>query len=123
MPARRRTQTEQDHFIEVETFAEGLSKQYLLCRTYGHSWQPHSAGRVQDHEGHPTAVWEQVLRCKCRVKRVLLLSSEFDLVVSRHDYRDAPGYLTEGIGRITGHSKAALRKVSILRLIGQEEAA
>jgi hypothetical protein len=111
MPPRRRlTQTEQDHFVEVETFADGLSKQYLLCRTYGHSWQPHRAGRVRDVSGHPTAAWEQTLRCKCRVKRT-------------HDYRDAPGYLTEGIGRITGHSKAALRKVAIMRLIAAEEAA
>lgn len=123
MAKRRITQTEQDHFVEVETFADGLSKQYLLCRTYGHSWQPHRAGRVRDVSGHPTAAWEQTLRCKCRVKRTMLLNSEFDIVVSRHDYRDAPGYLTEGIGRITGHSKAALRKVAIMRLISAEEAA
>lgn len=102
---------------EVEEFAAGLAKQYLLCRTYGHSFNPYTVSKAKA-EGKPSVYFEQVLRCKCRVKRYLLLSRTGAIITSRHDYSEAPGYLTQGIGRIVGTGRDTLRLESLNRLMG-----
>lgn len=104
---------------DVETFAAGLKQQALQCRTYGHSFNPYTVatGRA---EGNPSVYYEQTLRCKCRVKRRLLLTRTGAVVSSVYDYTDAPGYLTDGIGRIVGEGRDVLRLEAITRLIEKE---
>lgn len=105
---------------DVRAFAEGLKQQYLLCRTYGHSFSPHTV-TVARAEGRPTVYYEQVLRCKCRVKRRLLLSRTGAVITSGYDYSEAPGYLSQGIGRVVGKGRDVLRLESITRLITPKE--
>lgn len=112
-----------EHEYEVVSFAQGLKQQYLMCRTYGHSWMPYTVHQVRDVEGAPNAYFEQTLRCKCRVRRIFLLNESAQVLRQRHDYSEAPGYLSQGIGRLVGADKDRLRKVAILRLINSEEAA
>lgn len=104
---------------EVETFAEGLKQQHLLCRTYGHSFAPFTVTRTAA-EGKPAVYYEQILRCKCRVKRRLVLSRTGALISSTYDYTEAEGYLTHGIGRIVGEGRDVLRLESITRLVEKE---
>lgn len=101
---------------DVKAFAEGLAQQQLLCRTYGHSFNPFTVTRAKT-EGKRSVYYEQILRCKCKVKRRLLLSSRGSVISSTYDYTDAPGYLTKGIGRVVGEGRDVLRLESITRLI------
>lgn len=104
---------------DVQDFAEGLKKQHLLCRTYGHGFQPYTVERATA-EGSAAVYYEQTLRCKCRVRRRLLLSRTGAVVSSTYDYNDAPGYLTQGIGRVVGEGRDVLRLEGVTRLLRGE---
>lgn len=104
---------------DVRAFAEGLMRQQLLCRTYGHSFNPFTVTKGRA-EGRPSVFYEQVLRCKCKVKRRLLLTRTGAVVSSTYDYSEAPGYLTAGIGRVVGEGRDVLRLESVTRLIEKE---
>lgn len=104
---------------DVKSFAEGLTRQFLLCRTYGHSFNPFTVSKGRT-EGRPSVYYEQVLRCKCRTKRRLLLSRSGSVISSTYDYSEAPGYLTNGIGRVVGEGRDVLRLESVTRLIEKE---
>jgi hypothetical protein len=104
---------------DVEAFAGELKIVALQCRTYGHSFRPFTV-RQQKAEGHPSSYYEQVLRCRCRVKRILVLSRTGSVLSSRYDYTDSPGYLSKGLGRIVGEGRDVLRLENITRLLEGE---
>lgn len=104
---------------DVQAFAEGLKNQHLMCRTYGHGFNPYTVTRATA-EGNKAVYFEQTLRCKCRVKRRLLLSRTGAIISSTYDYTEAPGYLTQGIGRVVGEGRDVLRLEGITRLMEGE---
>jgi hypothetical protein len=103
---------------DVEQFAGGLGQQALMCRTYGHGFNPFVVNVVQ-FEGSTEDYYEQILRCKCRVRRILLLNTRGAVVSSHYDYSRAPGYLAVGIGRVVGEGRDVLRLESVTRLLEQ----
>jgi hypothetical protein len=103
---------------DVEQFALGLQRQKLQCRTYGHSFAPHSVN-VGVTVGRANAYYEQTLRCRCGVKRRLLLSRSGSVISSSYIYNESEGYLSSGLGRIVGEGKDALRMEMLTRLIGE----
>lgn len=105
---------------DVQEFAEGLRQQFLLCRTYGHSFAPFTV-QVANTVGRRSVYYEQVLRCKCRTKRRLLLSRTGAVISSSYDYTEAPGYLMHGLGRVVGEGRDVLRLESVTRLIERSD--
>lgn len=97
---------------EVESFAAGLPKRFLLCRTLQHNWSPWTA-RLADGGG-----FEQVLRCtRCHSERHQLLTPRGHVVSETRTYPD--GYLHKGLGRIAGEGRDAIRLESITRQMGE----
>jgi hypothetical protein len=86
---------------------------YLLCRTFGHNWAPYTARE----QGRGRArLFEVGVRCpRCTTVRHLRVNGLGEIVGGRYDYPD--GYLLEGLGRIAGDSRAALRLVSMTNLV------
>lgn len=98
----------------VEEFAEQLPDKYLHCRELGHLWRPWKAGH------HPDGGYTRTLRCtRCRTKREQELSERGMVMTSRYIHPE--GYLSEGIGRITGEGRGLLRLASIKRVLTDEE--
>jgi hypothetical protein len=84
-----------------------MNETHLHCRDYGHSWRPHTARFLRREQ-----VYEQTLRCtRCRTARRRTISADGDIVGSSYDY--AEHYLVKGVGRLTGHERAALRLASV----------
>lgn len=97
---------------EVIAFAHGLPERFLYCREMGHNWRPFSAGR------HKDGGFERVLRCtRCKTKRFQGIDSRGLILASRYEHPD--GYLTEGLGRIVGEGRGALRLESIKRIVAK----
>lgn len=98
---------------DVADLAESMPMSYLQCRDFGHSWRPYSAAY---HAGDRTYVRTQ--RCpRCKTFRDQELSERGTQL--RSSYRYADGYLMEGLGRIVGDGRDALRLASITRSIAQ----
>lgn len=102
---------------DVEQFASGLQRQKLLCRTYGHSFAPFTVNVGNIENPRMGVYYEQTLRCRCGVKRRLLLSRSGSVVSSSYIYSESDGYLSHGLGRIVGEGKDALRIEALTRLI------
>lgn len=117
-PARERE--EQHHRVVLATEADaedylGSAKnQYIYCRTWGHRDMRDYIARPVRMEDNPAVSYEVIQRCKCRVKRVMLLDSRARVVRVNYDYTEAPGYLVEGVGRMVGEAKDRLRLHLIL---------
>lgn len=105
---------------DVEEFALNLRHQSLMCRTYGHGFNPYVVNIVE-LEGSTGTYYEQILRCKCRVRRVLLMNDRGAVLRSHYDYSHAPGYLAQSIGRIVGEGRDVLRLEAVTRIIQKEE--
>jgi hypothetical protein len=100
----------------VREFAEGLPERYLHCREMGHNWRPFSAGRFED------GGFERILRCtRCKTKRMQSIDSHGMVLSSRYEH--PKGYLTDGMGRIVGEGRGALRLESIKRIVTKAEEA
>lgn len=94
---------------DVREFAASLPERYLHCREMGHNWRPFSAGRYKD------GGFERVLRCtRCRTKRRQGIDGRGMIMAS--SYEHPPGYLSDGMGRIVGEGRGALRLESIQRI-------
>lgn len=99
---------------EVREFAQHLPERFLHCREMGHNWRPYSAGRWED------GGFERVIRCtRCKTKRFQGIDSR-GLIVSSH-YEHPEGYLSNGLGRIVGDGRGALRLESIKRIVSKAE--
>lgn len=94
---------------EVADFARGLLISWLLCRELGHNWRPWNAYAIDGG-------YERALRCtRCKTERWETLTSTGAKMSSRYVYPD--GYLHEGLGRIVGDGRDALRLESLTRAI------
>ena len=94
----------------MEEFAAGLSVSYLQCRELGHNWRPWVARNDTEHN-----CFERALRCtRCRTKRWEAISYSG---ASSDDYEYPEHYLTDGIGRIVGEGRDALRLESLTRVL------
>lgn len=98
---------------EVAAFAQGLPESYLYCRELGHNWKSWSARQVDDSI-------ERILRCnRCRCERHQILTLTGGVYSNKYVHPD--GYLHEGMGRIIGDGRDALRMESIKRTIRDTE--
>ena len=105
---------------EVESFAAGLSISHLQCREMGHSWRAWVARWDAEHNSY-----ERALRCtRCKTERWEHIGTSGSKLGIRYVYPD--GYTTEGIGRIVGEGRDALRLESLtraLKVVDNEHAA
>ena len=93
---------------EVERFAQGLNDKFLACRELGHNWMPRTA--VLTKEGY----YDRVLRCsRCRTERHQTISRNGEVLSNHYAYRE--GYQAQGLGRVVGEGRYALRLESIFR--------
>jgi len=94
---------------EVKEFAASLPDNYLECREMNHIWKAWT-GRYVD------GGVLRILRCqRCKAERhqEIALSGA---IMSSH-YKHPPGYLHEGMGRIAGDGRDALRVESLTRFM------
>jgi hypothetical protein len=95
----------------VEEFAAHLSISFLQCRELGHVWKPWTARRDEEHN-----TFERSLRCpRCKTKRHETLSMRGAKLRSYYEYPE--GYTTDGLGRIVGEGRDALRVESLIRTL------
>lgn len=100
---------------EVADFAAGLELDWLYCRTYQHNWKPWTA-HWSDHEG----CYEVSIRCnRCTTRRIQRMSDKGAVLSSHYEYPE--GYLHEGMGRIAGEGRDALRLESVTRVVKRQE--
>lgn len=108
---------ERDSIQTVTTAIGQLSDGQLLCRDFGHSWRPYTARWIAQRRQY-----EEALRCtRCKTMRLRLISESGELLANRYRYAD--GYLVEGIGRLTGDDRDALRVAAmqtVLAMVGEK---
>lgn len=96
---------------EVERFAEGLSVGHLACREMGHNWRAWTARFDAEHNS-----FERALRCtRCRTERHQSIGLSGAMLSNNYKYPE--GYSAEGIGRIVGEGRDALRLESMTRTL------
>lgn len=94
---------------EVAVFARDLPVDFLLCRELSHNWRPWTA--YAKNGGY-----ERALMCsRCHTQRWEVLTSTGAKVSGHYVYPD--GYLHEGLGRIVGNGRDALRLESLTRAL------
>jgi hypothetical protein len=99
---------------EVKRQARQWTDDVLECRTYGHIWRPHSARYNSRYK-----YWQVVQRCqRCTSERRRQLTQRGKRTSSYIDYVD--GYLSEGLGRITGEAREILELATITRVFTVE---
>lgn len=100
---------------EVSDFAGGLSISHLQCRDVGHNWRPWVARWDDEHN-----CYERALRCtRCRTERWESIGASGSKLGSHYKYPE--GYTAQGIGRIVGEGRDALRLESLTRQIVSTE--
>lgn len=99
---------------DVKRQARQWSDEILECRTYGHMWRPYTA-RFNNRYKY----WAVVQRCqRCTSERRRQLTARGKRTSSSYDYVD--GYLTEGLGRLTGEARDILELATITRVFPVE---
>lgn len=94
---------------DVQEFASTLGEGFLECRDNGHTWKRLSA-RWYPHLG----IYRRVHRCRnCKSERWQELSDKGHILRKGIDY--AEGYLLQGLGRVVGDGRDAMRLESMLR--------
>lgn len=95
---------------EVESFAKGMRVSHLQCRELGHNWRPWVARYDSEHNAY-----ERALRCtRCRTERWESIGLSGAKLGARYVYPE--GYTApEGMGRIVGEGRDALRLESLTR--------
>jgi len=102
---------------EVESFAGGLMISHLHCREMGHNWRAWVARWDEEHR-----CYERALRCtRCRTERWQSISTSGAMVASSYKYPE--GYTAQGIGRIVGEGRDALRLESLTRALADVDTA
>jgi len=96
---------------EVEAFAKGLKEAFLHCREMGHAWRPWAAEWDAEHNSY-----RRGLRCpRCKTKRWQYMGLTGAVLGTQYEYPE--GYTAEGIGRIMGEGRDALRLESLTRAL------
>lgn len=117
------TRAARDKAARVGEWVENLTEQQLACRTRGHgsNMRPLRVGRHKA-VGQPSVYYRVVLRCKCRVQRVMFMSRTGAIISGHYDYTDAPGYpAPEGMGRLVGSERDIVRLEGVLRFLRTHE--
>ncbi|GLW66234.1 hypothetical protein Arub01_44780 [Actinomadura rubrobrunea] len=97
---------------DVTKFAEGLSDDFLMCRTWAHAWDPRTSA-VQRANGR--IHW--TVECStCGTIRTRVMTPSGGIVGNRYSYPE--GYQSGGIGRIGQRGLAAIRMESLKRIGG-----
>lgn len=101
---------------ETEAAAKGWETPVLECRTLGHSWRQANAIHVRR-----LRYWQVTYRCDrgCNVIRYQEWDEQGRVYASwlRYPKKEdgSEAYLAEGIGRVVGEAKSALRIESVTR--------
>lgn len=111
----RVAEVEHENNIEdIIDFAHDLPERFLYCREMGHNWRPFSAGRYKD------GGYLRILRCvRCKTERHQEISARGVILTS--SYKHPEGYLSKGLGRISGEGRGVLRLESIRRIVAKTE--
>lgn len=92
---------------EVADFARTLDAAFLACREIGHNWERWTARAINGG-------YERALMCtRCATQRWEVLTSTGAKVKGHYVYPE--DYLHEGLGRIVGDGRDALRLESLSR--------
>lgn len=98
---------------EVADFAASLSESFLQCRELGHNWKPWTV-RWLPEEVH----YERALKCsRCHTERWQALTDRGAVLSGHYVYPD--GYVVQGLGRIVGEGRDALRLESLTRALAR----
>ena len=93
---------------EVADFASTLPVSYLHCRDVGHNWQDWTAHKIPGG-------FERAFMCSsCKTQRWEVLTLTGAKVKGHYVYPD--DYLLQGLGRIVGDGRDALRLESVSRV-------
>jgi hypothetical protein len=104
--------TDFSEFSGLADFAANLPEKFLQCRDFGHNWRRHGVAANND------GTFDRSLRCgQCGTLRIMVLSNRGMVLSSRYEHPD--GYLTKGLGRVTGEGKGLLRIEAINREISK----
>lgn len=90
---------------EVEKLLESLDPKFVKCRARQHNWDDYTA--KWQYDGIHLEVTERCLRCGSFRKFTMDDRGAREGKGNSYDYAD--GYLTKGLGRITGESRDLLR--------------
>lgn len=97
---------------DVAMFAKRLPQDFLLCRTWQHSWDPETS-TVQRRGGH--IHWG--VECSiCGTVRTCIMTARGEIVGNRYDYPE--GYQSAGMGRISRDGRAQIRMETLKRIGG-----
>lgn len=97
---------------DVAKFAERLPNDYLMCRTWAHSWDPGSSS-VQRSNGR--IHW--TVGCSiCGTVRTRFMNPSGGILGNRYDYPE--GYQSDGMGRISQRGMAQIRMETLKRIGG-----
>lgn len=114
---KKKTPAKPPHFADakdVRGFAHGLSESFLACRELGHNWRSRVVRWNGDRQGY-----DRTLRCtRCKTLREQVLTSFGAILSSRYVYPN--GYQSDGLGRIVGDGRDALRLESLTRNVASE---
>jgi hypothetical protein len=95
---------------DVEQAIGSMDIRFVHCRDYGHGWGPKEARKIRGG-------YERVLRCRdCGATQLQLLDNDCE-PIKNPSRRYPDGYLVKGLGRLTGHDRALVRKVSTMDMI------
>jgi hypothetical protein len=110
MPSQRRNAPRLASAQDVAELAQDWTDEILECRTYGHKWTPHRAQHVKQYR-----YFYVIQLCpRCLTTRHMEISEAGGEVFDTwYEYPD--GYLTKGLGRITGDARGQLRLATVLR--------
>lgn len=100
---------------EVAGFASGLSISHLHCRELGHNWRAWVARFDSEHNAY-----ERALKCtRCKAERWETIGLSGAKLGSHYKYPD--NYIHEGLGRIVGEGRDALRLESLTRALVEHD--
>jgi hypothetical protein len=93
---------------DIEQHVEHWSTGVVMCRTYGHVWQPQGATWNPRYRIYFTS--QVCPRCQC--VRNSEVNERGHVLASWINYAD--GYLTKGLGRVAGDARDVVRLAAIL---------
>lgn len=100
--------------ISVESFAHGLTTNYLACRELGHVWKPW--GATWDRVAR---AYDRRLRCsRCRTERVQLINDQGHVLTNRYNY--SSGYEAKNVEKGVRVSRDIFRLEALTRFLQKE---
>lgn len=102
---------DEEHPRDLDAAIEAMRESHMQCRDFGHSWRPRAVESVPQRRQ-----WLQLLRCsRCGTVRQRLIDEYGAQLGGGYVYPD--GYLTKGLGRLTGSDRDHLRLASLRALL------